>query len=134
MLPDIKLLSKNHRSRKAIIDFNNQFFAWVASVLDDPEQKAIFEQQTQQQFNDKNGGQVTIQFIEKGNHKESTFPEYQQQTIHALEKARSNGFLWEDMAVLVRKKNMLFLWQQPFNRKIFLLSPPSRYRWQVPPK
>jgi len=104
LLPDIKLLSKNHRSRKAIIDFNNQFFAWVASVLDDPEQKAIFEQQTQQQFNDKNGGQVTIQFIEKGNHKESTFPEYQQQTIHALEKARSNGFLWEDMAVLVRKK------------------------------
>ena len=104
IMPEIKLLPKNYRSQKAVIDFNNQFFGWVASVLEDPEQKEIFEQQTQQQFNDKNGGQVAIRFIEKGNNKESTLPDYQEQTVNALREARSNGFMWEDMAVLVRKK------------------------------
>ena len=70
LLPDITLLPKNYRSREAVVDFNNQFFAWVGSVLEDPEQKQMFAQQTQQEFNHKKGGQVIVRFIEKGRKKE----------------------------------------------------------------
>ncbi|MDB2520669.1 UvrD-helicase domain-containing protein [Flavobacteriaceae bacterium] len=104
LLPDITLLPKNYRSQEAIVDFNNRFFAWVGALCQDPEQKEMFEQQTQQEFNDKKGGQVVVRFIEKGRQKESTIPHYQEQTIISLNAARSNGFLWKDMAVLVRKK------------------------------
>jgi ATP-dependent exoDNAse (exonuclease V) beta subunit len=109
LLPDITLLPKNYRSREAVVDFNNQFFAWVGSVLEDPEQKQMFEEQTQQEFNDKKGGQVVVHFIEKSKSKENTTPHYQEQTIMALTSAKSDGFWWEDMAVLVRKKEQAAL-------------------------
>ena len=64
----------------------------------------MFEQQTQQEFNIKNGGQVVIRFIEKSRKKEITNSLYQEQTVSSLKAARSGGFLWKDMAVLVRKK------------------------------
>ena len=41
-------------AKRAIVDFNNQFFGWVGSD-EDPEQKQMFEQQTQQEFNLKKG-------------------------------------------------------------------------------
>ena len=104
LLPEITLLPKNHRSRRAIIDFNNKFFGWVGSRCEDPEQKQMFEQQTQQEFNLKNGGHVEVRFIEKSRKKEITNPLYQEQTVSSLKAARSSGFLWKDMAVLVRKK------------------------------
>ncbi len=109
LLPEITLLPKNYRSRKAIVDFNNQFFAWVGSKCEDPEQKQIFEQQTQQEFNPKKGGQVVVRFIEKSRKKESSNPLYQEQTVSSLKAARSSGFLWKDMAVLVRKKEQAAL-------------------------
>jgi ATP-dependent exoDNAse (exonuclease V) beta subunit len=102
--PHITLLPKNYRSREAIVDFNNQFFAWVGSTCQDSEQKQMFAQQTQQEFNHKKGGQVIVRFVEKGRKKENTIPYYQEQTIISLNAARSNGFLWKEMAVLVRKK------------------------------
>jgi ATP-dependent exoDNAse (exonuclease V) beta subunit len=109
LLPEITLLPKNYRSREAIVDFNNQFFYWVGTGCKDPEQKQMFEQQTQQEFNDKKGGQVVVRFIENSRKKENTTPQYQQQTINSLKAARSNGFLWKDMAVLVRKKEQAAL-------------------------
>ncbi|MDA9597056.1 UvrD-helicase domain-containing protein [Flavobacteriaceae bacterium] len=109
LLPDITLLPKNYRSREAVVDFNNQFFGWVGSLLEDPEQKQMFEQQTQQEFNDKKGGQVVVHFIEKSKNKENTMHRDQDQTIKALITAKSDGFWWEDMAVLVRKKKQAAL-------------------------
>ena len=109
LLPDITLLPKNYRSREAIVDFNNQFFYLVGARCKAPEQKQMFEQQTQQEFNDKKGGQVVVRFIENSRKKEITTPRYQQQTIISLKAARSNGFLWKDMAVLVRKKEQAAL-------------------------
>ena len=56
LFPEITLLPKNYRSREAIVDFNNQFFAWVGARCEDSEQKQIFEQHTHQEFNSKKGG------------------------------------------------------------------------------
>lgn len=107
--PHITLLPKNYRSREAIVDFNNQFFAWVGARCEDPEQKKMFEQQTQQKFNQKKGGQVVVQFIEKIRKKENTTLLYQEHTVRSLRASRSNGFMWKDMAVLVRKKEQAAL-------------------------
>tara|TARA_B100001250_G_C19816588_1_gene798747 strand:+ start:806 stop:3952 length:3147 start_codon:yes stop_codon:yes gene_type:complete len=104
LLPDITLLPKNYRSREAIVDFNNQFFSWIGATCKDPEQKQMFEQQTQQEFNRKKGGQIVVRFIPKSRKKENTTPHYQEQTINSLKAARSSGFSWKDMAILVRKK------------------------------
>lgn len=109
LTPNIKLLPKNYRSQEAIVDFNNQFFAWVGSMSEDPQQKQMFREQTQQEFNDKKGGQVVVRFIEKGRKKEDTIPDYQEQTVASLMKAKSNDFLWKHMAVLVRKKEQAAL-------------------------
>jgi len=109
LAPDITLLPKNYRSREAIVDFNNQFFAWVGSLSNDPEQKQMFEHQTQQEFNDKKGGQVIVRFIENSNKKENTIPRYQAQTVNSLQASKSKGFLWKDMVVLVRKKEQASL-------------------------
>ncbi|MGB2313469.1 MAG: UvrD-helicase domain-containing protein, partial [Flavobacteriaceae bacterium] len=104
LFPEITLLPKNYRSKEAIVDFNNQFFAWVGARCEDTEQKQMFEQDTHQEFNSKKGGQVVVQFIEKSRKKESTIPLYQEKTVSYLKSARSNGYSWKDMAVLVRKK------------------------------
>lgn len=109
IVPEITLLPKNHRSRKAIVDFNNHFFAWLGSYLEDPQQKLMFERQTQQEFNDKVGGRVGIQFIEKAKRKEEAVEHHQAQTLVALRAARSNGHSWKDMAILVRKKDQATL-------------------------
>ena len=109
LFPEITLLPKNYRSREAIVDFNNQFFAWVGARCEDYEQKQMFEQHTHQEFNSKKGGQVVVNFIEKSRKKESTIPLYQEKTVSSLKSARSNGFSWKDMAVLVRKKEQAVL-------------------------
>ena len=109
LAPDITLLPKNYRSRSAIVDFNNQFFSWIGRLSEDPQQKQMFEHQTQQEFNDKKGGQVIVRFIENSNKKKNTIPRYQAQTVNSLQAAQSNGFLWKDMAVLVRKKEQASL-------------------------
>ena len=104
LFPEITLLPKNYRSCEAIVDFNNQFFAWVGARCKDPEQKQMFEQHTHQEFNSKKGGQVVVHFIEKSRKKEITIPLYQEKMVSSLKSARSNGYSWKDMAVLVRKK------------------------------
>ena len=109
LAPEISLLPKNYRSGSAIVDFNNQFFSWIGRLSEDPQQKQMFEHQTQQEFNDKKGGQVIVRFIENSNKKENTIPRYQAQTVNSLQSAQSNGFLWKDMAVLVRKKEQASL-------------------------
>ena len=109
LFPEITLLPKNYRSREAIVDFNNQFFAWVGARCEDSGQKQMFEQHTHQEFNSKKGGQVVVNFIEKSRKKESTIPLYQEKTVSSLKSARSNGFSWKDMAVLVRKKEQAVL-------------------------
>ena len=41
--PKVKVLPKNFRSQKNIVDFNNRFFAFLGSNIDNPEQKRMFE-------------------------------------------------------------------------------------------
>jgi ATP-dependent exoDNAse (exonuclease V) beta subunit len=103
--PEITVLPKNYRSKRAIVDFNNQFFAFVGSQIDSPEQRHMFVKESQQGLNEKEGGIVTIKFIEKTRKKETAIPIYQAQTLASLNEAKTANFSWCDMAVLVRKRD-----------------------------
>ena len=107
--PDITVLPKNYRSKKALVDFNNQFFAFVGSQIENTEQKKIFTEEAQQGFNLKEGGSVSIKFIEKTKRKEMVVPVYQSQTLAFLNEAKASDFAWSDMAVLVRIKDQAVL-------------------------
>ena len=103
--PEVTVLPKNYRSKKAIVDFNNKFFAFVGSQINSLEQRKMFARDAQQGFNEKEGGQVKISFIEKIRRKEIAIPFYKNQTIAFLNEAKAANFLWSDMAVLVRKRD-----------------------------
>ena len=107
--PKVKVLPKNFRSQKNIVDFNNRFFAFLGSNIDNPEQKRMFEIEAQQRFNQKEGGRVVIKFIEKTKTKEAAIPNYQAQTVASLNEANILGFKWSEMAVMVRKKDQAVL-------------------------
>ena len=97
-------LDTNYRSCDSVVTFNNNFFSFVGGEVTDTQQKSMYSEQTQQKLNNKDGGYVEITFIENTRKKEDTIPIYQQQTIRCLQQAQNNHFLWEEMAVLVRKK------------------------------
>ena len=103
--PEVTVLPKNYRSKKAIVDFNNKFFAFVGSQIDSLEQRKMFGRDAQQGFNEKEGGRVAISFIEKKRRKEIAIPFYKTQTIAFLNEAKAVNFSWSDMAVLVRKRD-----------------------------
>ena len=103
--PEITVLPKNYRSKRAIVDFNNQFFAFVGSQMDSPEQRHMFGKESQQRLNEKEGGLVKIKFIKKTRKKETAIPIYQAQTLASLNEAKTANFSWCDMAVLVRKRD-----------------------------
>ena len=103
--PEVTVLPKNYRSKKAIVDFNNKFFAFVGSQIDSLEQRKMFGKDTQQGFNEKEGGRVTISFIEKTRRKETAIPVYKTRTLAFLNEAKAANFSWSDMAVLVRKRD-----------------------------
>ena len=103
--PEVTVLPKNYRSKKAVVDFNNKFFAFVSSQIDSLEQRKMFGRDAQQRFNEKEGGRVSISFIEKKRRKEISIPFYKTQTIAFLNEAKAANFSWSDMAVLVRKRD-----------------------------
>ena len=51
--PLITVLPKNYRSKRNIVDFNNQFFAFISSQIDSPELRQMFGKDAQQGFNKK---------------------------------------------------------------------------------
>ena len=103
--PTTTVLPKNYRSKKNIVDFNNQFFAFISSQIDSPELRQIFGKDAQQGFNKKEGGRVTIKFIEKTRTKEKAISLNQSQTLAYIYEAKASNFSWRDMVVLVRKRD-----------------------------
>ena len=103
--PLITVLPKNYRSKRNIVDFNNQFFAFISSQIDSPELRQMFGKDAQQGFNKKEGGLVTIKFIEKTRTKEKAISLNQSQTLAYIYEAKASNFSWRDIVVLVRKRD-----------------------------
>ena len=94
-------LNRNFRSRKEIVEFNNNFFGWIAGRL--PEEiKGVYDDVAQEVDADKTGGGVHFSFWEK---KLSAFTadEYNLQQINdIISQLLEKGYQYSDIAILCR--------------------------------
>jgi len=97
-----KNLEYNYRSKKEIIDFNNNFFNEAANCL--PEEYKNIYQNINQQIPDKNntGGLVKIKFLDCKSAEELNNANYKE-TEDIITKLLKENFQLKDIAVLCRK-------------------------------
>ena len=99
-----KILKKNFRSTKEIVNFNNDFFDTVAKKINDKEYQALYSEKSNN-LNNKGEGYVQIESIEKGRNEEINKSLYASKTITILKKLVEKGYSKSEIAILVRKKS-----------------------------
>ena len=112
--PEKKLvpLKTNWRSYSEVIDFNNNFFGFIAEEFVNENYKDLYENHSYQKENNKKGGYVNISFLpksEKADNGEEENPAkvemYLLATLNRIQKVKANGFSYKDIAILTRKKD-----------------------------
>ena len=105
-------LKTNWRSYSKIIDFNNQFFGFIANEFSHNDYKDLYKNHSHQEENNKKGGYVNISFLpksEKADNGEEENPAkvemYLLATLNRIQKVKANGFSYRDIAILTRKKD-----------------------------
>ena len=105
-------LKTNWRSYSKIIDFNNQFFGFIANEFVHNDYKDLYKNHSHQEENNKKGGYVNISFLpksEKADYGEEENPAkvemYLLATLNRIQKVKANGFSYKDIAILTRKKD-----------------------------
>jgi ATP-dependent exoDNAse (exonuclease V) beta subunit len=107
-----KFLQNNYRSKKEIVEFNNDFFTCLAERL--PEQYQNIYHDVVQQFDAENtGGYIQFSFYDPGI-ADLTVDEFNlEQVRHTINELRADGFRLKDIAILCRNnKNAGFLSQE----------------------
>ena len=99
-----KILKKNFRSAKEIVNFNNDFFELVAEKIEDKEYQTLYSEKSNN-INSKREGYVQIESIEKGRNEEMNKSLYASKTISILKKLVEKGYSKNEIAILVRKKS-----------------------------
>jgi len=101
VLPHITDLKTNWRSLKAIVHFNNAFFKFAASLLDNPSYQSLFENGAAQETNSEEGGYVEVNFLEKA----SKIGEdaHQEKVFKTITRILELGHAPEEICVLVRE-------------------------------
>lgn len=94
-------LNKNYRSRRGIIDFNNQFYD-VAAAQPEFAHQHIYAEHAQLSGREAEGGMVSIDFL----HCEEDEADYTEKLCAHVEAliqgVRDRGYSWSDIAVLTR--------------------------------
>lgn len=124
--PDKKLFSleTNWRSYSQIIDFNNNFFGFIANEFAHVDYKDLYQNHSHQLENSKKGGFVSIAFIPKVEKEDLSASQqlnqldseasseenlgkialYLAATLDTIQKVKLKGFTYKDIAILTRKK------------------------------
>ncbi|AWA29301.1 ATP-dependent helicase [Flavobacterium magnum] len=101
-------LDTNWRSYSEIIRFNNDFFRFLSGEFEHADYRDLYEKQSFQNTNHKEGGYVDISFIDGSTAIEENAPEktdlYVQATLDTIRKVKSLGFHYSDIAILTRKR------------------------------
>lgn len=92
-------LPRNYRSHDEIINFNNSFFQSISEFLEQPVYRQFFKDGNQQETNLKDGGYVHLSFLE-----DPADELYGQATVRYIKESIANGFQYNNVCVLVRKK------------------------------
>lgn len=97
-------LQTNYRSETHIVNFNNQFFSFLATSLGEPSYQKLYASSSQEIFKSNGEGYVQINFFEAKNTEEAT----KAYTLKVLEiiqtKVQCNDASYADFCVLVRNK------------------------------
>ncbi len=109
---ELKSLETNWRSYSEVIDFNNNFFGFIANEFTHEDYKDLYQNHSHQLLNSKKGGYVNISFVPKIENSEFGEEEnlakeelYLLETLDTIHKVKANGFSYKDIAILTRKKN-----------------------------
>ena len=97
-------LPRNYRSYSNIIDFNNQFFTHVAVYFQDTNYGQLYIKENQQELNDKEGGFVSLRFLELEGKSDEKLEQYAEQTYRTIQNLQSDYDL-DEICVLVRKND-----------------------------
>lgn len=97
----VHTLDTNYRSTEEIVNFNNNFFTTIAPYFSDALHQDLYEVGNQQKINQKKGGYVKLEFIEKQSksEKDEVYPQKVQETILNLKAA---GWELADICILAR--------------------------------
>jgi ATP-dependent exoDNAse (exonuclease V) beta subunit len=101
---EIRNLETNFRSYSEVINFNNSFFKHTANFIQNNSYKNLFLEGNNQLENSKNGGYVSLSFLEKEEEKEDEkvkYPKKVLEKIHELKKDFSLG----EICILTRKRS-----------------------------
>lgn len=95
-------LSTNYRSSSTIVEFNNQLYSTLESYLTYEENKAVFGEMAHQEPGKKSDGFVQISFLpDEADRKQ---PDYTKALTQQILNCRTQGYAFEEMAILVRKR------------------------------
>ncbi len=96
-------LPDNFRSGSEVVNFNNNFFTFAASLLNYPEYSDLFKGSAQ---NPKKGdfGYVNIEFVEAKN-REEEFEIYPLKVLDIIKDLDSKNFQRKDICILTRKRS-----------------------------
>ncbi|WP_435264220.1 UvrD-helicase domain-containing protein [Tenacibaculum sp. nBUS_03] len=100
----IRTLETNYRSYSEIIIFNNHFFQHIANFLQNEKYKQIFIEGNKQLENSKEGGYITISFLEKQEDKDENILKYPKKVLETIKQLQTE-FSLHEICVLVRKKS-----------------------------
>ena len=96
-------LEVNWRSYSTLIDFNNSFFTFMSNYFDDPEHQELYRIGNQQDKNEKEGGYVSIDFVDYDK-KEEALPAYSKRVLEKLKRLFNEGYDAKDICILTRRK------------------------------
>jgi len=105
-------LDTNYRSYSEVIDFNNSFFKYISSKLENPDYVDLYLNDSHQNKTTKNGGYANISFIDSSENSSNEDEEdddkntkYLKQTHVIIDKVLGNGFQYKDIVLLTRTKS-----------------------------
>ncbi len=100
--PSVHSLERNFRSTEQIINFNNEFFKITSSFVGSSAYQHLFSKESHQEINSRKGGLVEIEFIDCD--KETRDLTYLNRILEAIKKVVENGYSYQDICILIRKK------------------------------
>ncbi len=100
---EVENLPKNFRSCQEIVNFNNNFFTFIASYFSNEIHETLYKNGNRQECNDKNGGYVKFEFIESENKSEKE-EAYSALVYETILDSKNKGFTESDICILTRRK------------------------------
>src|SRR5690606_30910648 len=100
-------LETNYRSYSEVIKFNNELFQFLSNTFAEEHYKKLYLN-SHQKTNNKQGGYVNLSFLDTSQiseEEESTDDLYLKKIVETIKKAKSDGFSYREIVILVRKKS-----------------------------